>query len=113
MYTMILVLSKQKHGLSIVHINAHSPKNNMEEFRYTLENQIQTLYAFLRRGFSQNFRIHYLIYSDRGWRGGGVAVYVRYDFKSKIKLKSNIGDPLKFLFLELSHNSKYLKIGVV
>lgn len=58
MYTMILVLSKQKHGLSIVHINAHSPKNNMEEFRYTFENQIQTLYAFLRRGFRSQESFH-------------------------------------------------------
>lgn len=120
MHTMIRILSKQKNGLSIVHINAQSLKNKMEEFRYTFENSNIDVICVSETWFQPElqdsiFAVNgYQLYrADRGRRGGGVAVYVRCDFKCKIILKSSTGDPLEFIFLELNHNSNCLMVGVV
>lgn len=119
MYTMIRVLAKQNDGLSLIHINAQSLKNKMEEFRYTFEKSNTDIICVSETWFQPElhdslFALNgYKLYrADRGRRGGGVAVYIRCEITCKIILKSTVGDPMEFIFLEVAHHKQILMVGV-
>lgn len=120
LYCMIRVIANRMKGLRIIHINAQSIKNKIDEFRYLfsgsgvdiicisetwlwpdLENSLFELQGY------QIFR------ADRGRLGGGVAMYVRREIPCRIVTKSNEGESIELLFVELACDSNKLLAGVV
>lgn len=120
MIDMVRILTKQKTGLHLCHINAQSLRNKMDEFRLTFENSAVDVICISETWFTDNTYDSlislngYKVYrADRMKRGGGVAIYVRTCISSKLIAKSNHDDMIEQIFLELSAYDKKLLVGCV
>lgn len=120
LHSMIRVLTKQKIGLKIAHINAQSIKNKIDEFRHIFSNsgadivcvsetwfrpELQDL-LFSLNGFK-------LFRADRLGHAGGVAMYIRKDISCKLVRKSDHDSEIEFIFMEIFSGSRKLLIGTV
>lgn len=126
MYNMIRVLARQRTGLNIVHINAQSLNNKIDEFRYLfvaagidiicvsetwfpldIQDSVYNLHGF--RLFRSDRKILVDNSATRA-KGGGVAIYVRNGLPCRVKLLTEIGSHIEYLFLDISftHQKKVL-----
>lgn len=117
---MIRVLGKIKSGLNIVQINAQSLKNKIDEFRYIFVNSNVDIIAVSETWFLPVFEDNMfsldgyrILRSDRNSHGGGVALYVKNGMNCKIINKSQFGDPLEYILVELICSNKKMLVGVV
>lgn len=124
---MIRIFTKIKSGLNVVHINAQSLKNKIEEFRYIFECSNVDVVCVSETWFSTIINNEY--YKLRGYKlfradrqlkngkkdkkGGGVAIYVKNTIQCKLITKSKLGEKVEFLFLELCNNNEKLLLGNV
>lgn len=118
---MLKILTKQKVGLKIVHLNAQSLNNKLDEFKYIFISSGVDIICISETWFHNS--IDNSIYdlpgfnlfrSDRKTNGGGVCVYIRNGIICKEVLKSNDDSRIEYLLLEISttHSTKIL-IGCV
>lgn len=117
---MIRILAGQKKGLNIVHVNAQSLNNKMDEFRYTFAKSNVDVICVSETWFQPELEdslfalnSYQLFRADRGRRGGGVAIYIKKDISCKTVLKSGVGDNIEFIFLELICNNNKLLMGAI
>lgn len=117
---LIRILSKQKSGLHICHINAQSLLNKIDEFQYVFENSSIDIVCVSETWFKpyvQDGLVKLSGYSvcrnDRTSRAGGVAIYVKDNIKYKIINKSDISDEVEFLFVEINSQEEKLLIGTI
>lgn len=117
---MIRVLVKRRSGLKIVHINAQSMRNKIEEMRYLFNGSDVDVICISETWLWPKFKDslfsldnYQLFRADRGTLGGGVAMYIRKGISCKVKMKSNFGDSLEFIFVEISNGTEKLLIGTV
>lgn len=129
-YNMIRILSKQRPGLNIVHLNAQSLRNKVDELRhYFVSSGVDVICIsetwfpldtpdslFDLHGFRLFRSDRRVIINDRETRakGGGVAVYIRDGLLCKEVLRNSVGSEIEYLFLEiLTHDRTKLLIGSV
>lgn len=117
---MVKILSKQKNGLKICHINAQSLRNKIDEFRSIFENSNIDLISISETWLNSHvddslmsLNGYKLFRSDRGTHGGGVAVYVRSGISCKINCKSDSNDLIEFIFIELTNGKDKFLFGSV
>lgn len=114
---MLRILAKFKTGLKIVHINAQSLNNKLDEFRDTFINSYVDVVCVSESWFHPDINDGILTVTgfnifraDRYSNGGGVAIYVKTGINCTIKCKSIEGCCIEYLFLELKtvDNNKML-----
>ena len=114
-HTMLRLLSNRKKGLKIIHLNAQSLVNKIDEFRYMFEKSDIDVLCVSETWFSDNmpdslFKIEgYKIFrADRlkqnVKRSGGVAIFV----KNKIPCKF-----VEYLFIEIHSTDSKMLIGSI
>lgn len=88
---MIRILAGQKKGLNIVHVNAQSLNNKMDEFRYTFAKSNVDVICVSETWFQPELEdslfalnSYQLFRADRGRRGGGVAIYIKKTYLVKL-----------------------------
>lgn len=103
---MIKILTRQKGGISVCHINAQSLNNKIDEFRFSFENSGTDVVCVSESWFYENTPDSlislsgYKVYrADRKTLGGGVAIYVREGIQCKFLSKSAEGDKAEHVFL--------------
>lgn len=119
-YSLVRILSKQKIGLKMCHINAQSLTKKMDEFRYIFEKSgidiifvsetwFQSCFAdalFNLSGFT-------IFRADRHTHAGGVAIYVRNGISCKCVCRSNSDSAIEYLFVEIICGCEKLLFGCV
>lgn len=107
--TVVSILTKQKSGLRIAHINAQSLNNKIDELRYTFVNSgldvICVSESWCRPALNDNiYKIpgYDIFRADRLTNGGGVAIYIKSGINCTIKCKSTQGCCMEYLFIELT-----------
>lgn len=120
---MVRVLAAQRKGINVVHINAQSLKNKIDQFRYIFTNSNVDVICVSETCFHPAFQNslfdlndYHLFRTDRIGHAGGVATYVRNGVSAKIVLASKPGESIEFLFIEIffnGNNNKKLLTGVV
>ena len=105
---MVRILSKQRCGLKIVHINAQSLQNKIDEFREIFINSgvdiicvSETWFRPVINDSAYNVSGYNMFRADRLTHAGGVCMYVRSHIKCEIKLISDKDSRVEFLFIEL------------
>lgn len=121
--SMVRVLAAQRKGINVVHINAQSLKNKIDQFRYIFTNSNVDVICVSETWFHPAFQNslfdlndYHLFRTDRIGHAGGVAIYVRNGVSAKIVLASKPGESIEFLFIEIffnGNNNKKLLTGVV
>lgn len=109
-------------GLNIVHLNAQSLNNKLDEFRYLFVSAGVDIICISESWFPLD--INDSIFKLEGFnlyradrrilvngvetraKGGGVAIYVRSDIHTKVKLRTCIGSEIEYLFLEVTTRDK-------
>lgn len=119
-FNMIRILSKQKHGLKICHINAQSLPRKIDEFRYLFESSDVDVICVSETWFSDwhNNEVVYvngynLFRVDRIDRGGGVAIFVKSGISCKLNCKSLNLSSIEYLFLVITTKSDRILLGCV
>lgn len=116
-HNMLRIISKQKCGLKIVHINAQSLNNKMDELRYIFISSTIDIICVSETWFHVSVSDsiygipgYNLFRADRQSHAGGSCIYVRNGIKCSLKLKSEYGDPIEYLFIEVlgGYNDKIL-----
>lgn len=117
---MIKILTKQKNGLKICHINAQSLKNKVDELRSIFENSLVDIISISETWLNSNssdssISLHgYKVFrADRVTHGGGVAIYVKNEISCKINCKSGNNDLVEYIFIEIFSNGDKLLFGSV
>ncbi|XP_075163338.1 uncharacterized protein LOC142235973 [Haematobia irritans] len=117
---MIRVLANRQKGLKLVHINAQSIANKLDELRFLFVNSgidvicIAETWLWPEYTDSQFAVDGYQLYrADRGSLGGGVAIFVRNGFSCKVLTKSTRDDLIEFLFLEIRSSVSKMLISTV
>lgn len=117
---MIKIISKQRRGLNICHINAQSLTNKMDEFRYLFEDSGTDIVCISETWFSPDISDKVispigfnLFRNDRSSHGGGVAIYARKNISCKLLSKSNKDEKVEYIFIEVTLNTRKLLIGSV
>ncbi|XP_075155471.1 uncharacterized protein LOC142228831 [Haematobia irritans] len=121
LYNMVRILSKHKTGLSIVHINAQSLNNKMDEFREIFQSSNIDIICVSETWFHVNISNdiyelegYKLFRADRESNAGGVCMYLRNEMRGNLKLKSECSSPIEYLFLEVyPENGDKILIGTV
>ncbi|XP_058974110.1 uncharacterized protein LOC131800622 [Musca domestica] len=105
---MIRILGKQKNGLKLVHINAQSLNNKLDEFEQLFVSSNVDLICVSETWFHSdvqdgiyNIPGYTLFRADRKTFAGGSCIYVRSGIKCKVKLKSDNCNSNEYIFLEL------------
>lgn len=108
---MLRILSKQKSGLKVVHLNAQSLNNKLDEFRNLFISSGVDIVCISETWFHSSISDTVyqlpgfsLFRADRVTNAGGVCIYIRKDIKCKIILKSEPNSPIEYLFLEVAMN---------
>lgn len=126
---MIKILTIQRRGLKICHINAQSLRPKIEEFRYIFENSgvdvicvSETWFKPKFTDFSISLQGYNVIRADRNGYGG-VAIYVTKGIAIKVinrimrdvsvDIANRLEGQLEYLFLELSCERRKLLLGCV
>lgn len=117
---MVRILAKQKRGVSICHINAQSLNNKIDEFRVIFENSKMDLICVSETWFEVSMpdslvRLdgYNIFRSDRARHGGGVAIYARKSLNCRTICKSDAGDPIEHILVELLSSGSKMMIGCV
>jgi len=128
---LINIISKQKTGLRICHINAQSLKNKMDELRHIFEGSLIDVICvseswlvpnlnnglFSIRGFKlfrcDRSKRMLEVSCNRGNVGGGVAIYVRECYKCRVVCKSDNAELFEYLLLNINNENKSMLIGCV
>lgn len=118
LFNMIRILVRQRIGLKLVHINAQSLNNKMDEFRRLFVSSGVDIICVSETWFHSdilddvyNIPGYKLFRADRKGHAGGACIYVRHGITCKIKIKSGYDSPSEYIFLELIMKSS-LKILV-
>lgn len=108
MFNMIRVLAKQKTGLKLVHLNAQSLNNKLDEFQHIFLSSGIDIICVSETWFHcsindsvYNLPGYKLFRADRESFAGGTCIYIRNGIKSTVKIKSAFGNPIEYLFIEL------------
>lgn len=130
-YSMLRILSKQSSGLKIVHFNAQSLNNKMDEFRYIFTSSGIDVICISESWFHPDIQNNVynlsgfqLFRADRKSNAGGVAIYVRNGInciirKTSVKIvpiqeqHENFENKIEYLFLEISIMGRKILIGSV
>lgn len=117
---MVRILSKQKTGLNVCHINAQSLNNKMDEFSLIFENSGIDVLCVSETWFDplvpntifdlQNYKLHRC---DRVTHAGGVAIYVKNGISSKIFKKSEQNEKIEYIFIEIASRGNKILVGCV
>lgn len=117
---IIRILSKQKAGLNICHINAQSLKNKIDEFRNIFEQSGVDIICVSETWFNASITDNiisiygYNVYrNDRGTLGGGVAIFIKNNISCKVIHKSEENEKIESIFVESIVNTKRMLIGCV
>lgn len=117
---MIRVLAKQRNGIKMVHINAQSLNNKIDEFRLTFENSGIDIVCVSETWLNETtpdslimLRDYRVYRADRKTHAGGVAIFVKCGIKCKFLTKGGSGDLVEHLFLEISMGESKLLVGCV
>lgn len=109
LYNMIRVLARQKSGLKIVHINAQSLNNKMDEFRHNFSLSEIDIICVSETWFSPKIQDsiyelpgYNLFRADRETNGGGVCIYIRRGIKCKVNFRSDSNSGIEYIFLDVS-----------
>lgn len=120
LYRMVRVLSKQKHGISIVHINAQSLNNKMDELRNIFTSSSidivcvsETWFHPELNDFVYNLSDYNLFRADRVSNAGGVCIYIRKELKCSVKIKSETDSEIEYIFLELITKGSKILLGTL
>lgn len=115
---MVRILTKQRRGINVCHINAQSIKTKIDEFRLTFENSgIDVLCVsetWLNKDIPDSLisLSGYKVYrADRKTLGGGVAIFLKQGISCKVVSKSKEGDKIEYLFLEIYTKERKLLLG--
>ncbi|XP_055906590.1 uncharacterized protein LOC129941858 [Eupeodes corollae] len=121
MRSMVRVLSKQKCGLRICHINAQSLLPKIDEFRDIFTDSdvdvICVTETWLRDELNddicclEGYRVFRFNRVNRV--GGGVAIYVKRTIKCKLKLSATVDSTIEYLFVEVVGNDGNLLLGTI
>ena len=119
-FNMVRILAKQKKGLNVIHINAQSLVNKMDECRYLFENSNVHVICVSESWLDKNmpdkmFEIagYNIFRMDREKRSGGVVIYVMNNFKCNVVNKSSVQSPIEYIFLEVLVGENKVLIGNV
>lgn len=119
-HSMVRILAKQKNGLNVVHINAQSLQNKLEEFCYIFVSSNIDVICISETWFKPeisdacyNLPGYHLFRADRIRHAGGVGIYTKNNLKCKLIDKSTADDPIEFLFLEILQGNEKLLLGNV
>lgn len=120
MMDMVKILSKQRNGLNVCHINAQSLKNKIDELRLTFENSLVDVICISESWFDDaipdslvSLNGYKLFRADRKKRGGGVAIYVKMNINCKLVARNEESNKIEFLFIEISAKDRKLLLGSV
>lgn len=117
---MVRILTKQRRGINVCHINAQSLNNKIDEFRLTFENSGVDIICVSETWLNKNtpdslisLRGYKVYRADRITLGGGVAIFVKQGLKCKLVSKSAEEDRIEHIFVELIANDRNLLVGCV
>lgn len=119
---MVRILSKQKEGLKVCHINAQSLNNKSDEFKIIFENSNVDVVCVSETWLSKSTSDHFIcpngyriFRSDResNTKGGGVAVFVKKHIVCKFRCKNNKNDKVEHVFVEITSHGRKLLLGCV
>lgn len=117
---MVRILARQKKGLSLCHINAQSLNNKIDEFRLVFEGSGIDVICVSETWFTQSttdslIRLNgYNVFrSDRVRHGGGVAIYIKNNIISKVRLKSCNEEKVEYIFVEIVSSGRKMLIGCI
>lgn len=118
---MLKIFKNQMPGLTIVHINAQSLNNKMDEFRDTFVNSaidaICVSETWFRPDICDNIYTlpgYNIFRADRQSHGGGVAIFLKSGLHATVKCMSSQGDSIEYLFLEINcYSNEKMLIGCV
>ncbi|XP_075170106.1 uncharacterized protein LOC142242408, partial [Haematobia irritans] len=118
---MVRILSRQKSGLKVIHINAQSLNNKMDEFRHIFSDSgvdvICVSETWFQPAVSDNILAlpnYNLFHADRVSHGGGVAIYIKKGIKCKTLSKTDNGSRIEYLFVELNiGRNKQILLGCI
>lgn len=119
---MIKILTKQRVGLKICHINAQSLAGKIDELRFIFENSGVDIVCVSETWFDISITDllvsmdGFTLYrSDRADGYGGVAIYVRSSLSSKVKRKGakHENDKVECLFIEVCSMGRKILIGSI
>lgn len=103
-FHMIRILSKQRHGLKICHINAQSLPKKIDEFRYFFESSNVDVVCVSETWFTPHhsynlFHVsdYKLFRRDRIGHGGGVAMYVKNCLSCRLKCVSSNASSIEYI----------------
>ena len=119
-FNLIRILSKQKKGLNICHINAQSLCKKIDEFRYLFEGSNMDVIAVSETWFSDKYpdqlvsmKGYNLHRVDRKTHAGGVALYIRNGINFRILNKSPDNSPIEHILGTITFNNKILLVGCI
>ncbi|XP_075157493.1 uncharacterized protein LOC142230751 [Haematobia irritans] len=120
-YNMIRVLSKQKQGLQIIHLNAQSLNNKFDEFKHIFVSSGVDLICISETWFHEStsdsiYKLsgYNLVRADRKTHGGGVCIFVRNGINYSLITKSDADSQIEFIFLQLkSPENNRILVGCV
>lgn len=119
-FDMVKILCNQRKGLSVCHINAQSLTKKLDEFRYIFENSHVDIICVSEAWFWPDYSDEFvslngykLFRDDRPCLGGGVVLYIRKNIKCSVKFKSEPGDRLEYIFVDVYINTIKSLIGVI
>lgn len=119
-YTIVRLLSRNKNGLRICHINAQSLVHKIDELNYIFKDSGVDIICISETWFSSNMPDSLfilngfkLIRADRLSHAGGVAIYVKSNISFKFICKSPNESEIEYLFIELSSRDSRALIGTV
>ena len=119
-YTMLRLLTQEKSGLKVCHINAQSLVHKIDELRYIFEKSgidvICISETWFRPDMSSNlFKIYgyRLLRADRIDHAGGVAIYLKSNLKFKFIDKSPNDSEIEYIFIEIFSEVSKILIGTV
>lgn len=119
-YQMIRILSKQKSGLNVCHINAQSIKGKIDEFRYIFEGSDIDVICVTETWLNDSIKDEMvslkkfkIFRNDRKSLGGGVAIYVKENVCSKSVFMSQKDDKVEHIFVEIGSFGNKMLLGCV
>ena len=106
--TMIKILTAQRKGLNICHINAQSLYPKMDEFRFLFEDTKMDIVCVSETWFARdlpdslvNANGYNILRNDRRGQAGGVAIFIRNSIRYKEIRRSEDNDKIEYLFVEI------------
>lgn len=118
---LLNILCQRDRGLRVCHINAQSLLPKIDEFVHAFENSLVDVICvsetWLKPHVSDNLvavKGYRCFRNDRSGRiGGGVAVYIKSHFKSRVVSVSDAHSETEYIFLETLIGSQKCLIGAV